>query len=406
MAAVHLAVSVDKRLIPCPPPDPGWMDRNGLQWYRSGHNSDYLASACLEISGFEMRELLSVSDQLYSRMLEAARWVAEQDQWEQAGIPASAVPLVSYSLRQESDLHLLGRFDFAGGIEGVPLQLLEFNADTCSLLPETALMQPEMARKIQGIEQPASWQVYKQLVRGFKQLLEKHRDREPTLLLSSLGYEEDVLNLEVVRKAALEAGFQLAQQVDLPNVIFSAEEGIFVELRPDEYQRYDFWYKMVPWDFICYEEPALLDLLTSIITGGHALVINPAFTMLLQSKALLVYLFENNPMHAALLPTSFSLDRLNKKKGYVEKPIIGRMGENIALYNEEGQLVFENDGDYGTFPTIFQEKAVFNLDYLGKSYQPGVFWSQGACGIAVRRQEGWILDDDAQFIPHIIPAGK
>ena len=353
-----------------------------------------------------MREMMSVSDQLYSRMLEAARWVAEQDQWEQAGIPSSAIPLVSYSLRQECDLHLLGRFDFAGGIEGVPLQLLEFNADTCSLLPETALMQPEMARKIQGIEQPASWQVYKQLVRGFKQLLEKHRDREPTLLLSSLGYEEDVLNLEVVRKAALEAGFQLAQQVDLPNVIFSAEEGIFVELRPDEYQRYDFWYKMVPWDFICYEEPALLDLLTSIITGGHALVINPAFTMLLQSKALLVYLYENNPMHAALLPTSFSLDRLNKKKGYVEKPIIGRMGENIALYNEEGQLVFENDGDYGTFPTIFQEKAVFNLDHLGKSYQPGVFWSQGACGIAVRRQEGWILDDDAQFIPHIIPAGK
>jgi glutathionylspermidine synthase len=394
--------SVDKRLIPCPTPDEAWMNRNGLNWYQVGHNTDYLASQCLELSAFEMREMLSTSDNLYGRLMEAARWVAENNLWEKVGVPSAAIPLLGYSIRQEADLHLLGRFDYAGGMDGLPLKLLEFNADTCSLLPETILMQPEMARRIQGTELPASWQLYKQLVRQFRQLLEQHRDKEPTLLLSSLGYEEDVLNLEIVRKAALEAGFQIAQQVDLPNVIFSADEGIFVELRPDEFQRYDFWFKMVPWDFICHEEPDLLDLLTSIITGGHALVINPAFTMLLQSKALLVYLYENNPMHPAVLPASFTKAAFEQKSAYVEKPIIGRMGENIAIYDQHAQLLFENDGDYGDFPTIFQEKADINFDQRGRGYQPGVFWVQGACGIGIRRQEGLLLDDDAQFVTHTV----
>lgn len=401
-AAAHPADLVDKRLIPAQAPDKNWLNRNGLQWFGAGENSDYLANRVVAISGFEMREFQSAADRLYPLLLEAARHIAQNQLWEEAGIPKEAVPLIEYSLREEQHLHLIGRYDFAGGLDGIPLKLLEFNADTFSLLPETVQIQPEIGKNLQPKPQPPSWQTFDQLVVAFKDLLRRYPDREPSILFSGMGYEEDTLNLEVMRQAARQAGFQIAQQVDLPKVIFSEDEGIFVELGPDRFQRYDFWFKMVPWDFICFEEPDLWSLLDNIIRGGHAIVINPALAMLLQSKALLVYLAEKNPFNAHILPAAFDESVFDEKKAYVGKPIYGRMGENIELYDQAGELILENEGDYGEFPYIYQEMTELNTDGRGYLYQPSVYWIQRACGICFRRQDDPAIDDDAEFIGHIV----
>ena len=37
-----------------------------------------------------------------------------------------------------SNWHLYGRFDLSGGLDGKPIKLIEFNADTATCIPETA----------------------------------------------------------------------------------------------------------------------------------------------------------------------------------------------------------------------------------------------------------------------------
>ena len=399
--AAQPADSVDNQLIPAALPDARWFQKNGLEWFNSGDNSDYIAPRILAITRQEMQQYHDAANRIYRMQMEAARHVSTYGLWDKTGIPQAAVSLVEYSLREEAHLHLIGRYDFAGGLEGVPLRLLEFNADTCSLLPETVQLQPEIARKLQ-IGTTPSWGTFDALVQSFRQLLRRYPDREPTLLLSGIGYEEDTLNLEVVLQAARQAGFAIAQQVELPRVIFSEDEGIFVELGPDRFQRYDFWFKMVPWDFICYEEPELLELLDNIIRNQLAVVINPAFTMLLQSKGLLPVMKKLFPEEPAFLEATFDVTDFHTKKPYFAKPIFGRMGENISAYNEYGHPIVQNDGDYGQFPMIGQESAQLNRDGRGYLYQPGVFYIGQAAGICFRRQDDDLIDDDAQFIAHIV----
>ena len=282
------------------------------------------------------------------------------------------------------------------------MKLLEFNADTFSLLPETVQIQPEITKSLKQVKSPASYQTFDHLVAAFKELLRRYPDRDPSILFSGVGYEEDTLNLEVLRQAARQAGFEIAQQVDLPQVIFDENDGIFVELGPDRFQQYDFFFKMIPWEFICYEEPEMLTLLDPIIRNKKAIVINPAFTMLLQSKAMLPMLSERYSTKSIIPAASFDDDVFDEKKPYVGKPIFGRMGENIEMYDKDGELLLANDGDYGDFPYIYQETVEMNTDSRSYRYQPSVYWIQQASGICVRRQDDLAIDDDAEFVAHIV----
>lgn len=399
----HLVASVDNKIIPVIPPDQKWFRQNGIEWLTTGENSDYLANRVVAISEQEMQAYHAAVKDLYKIQMEAARYVAQNNLWEDIGIPKEAVPLMEYSLREEEHLHIIGRYDFAGGMEGLPIKVLEFNADTFSLLPETVLIQPQMTSSLQpGRTAPLSYRTMDHLTDAFRNLLRRHPDFEPTILFSGMGYEEDTLNLQILMNAAKAAGFQVVQQVHLEAVIFSEDEGIFIELNPNKFQRFDFWFKMVPWDFICFEEPDLLSLLDNIIRGKHAIVLNPAFSMILQSKGLLPIMAQRAASSPYVLPASFEESDFEDKKAYAAKPVFGRMGENVSLWDAEGENIIENDGDYGDFPYIYQEMAELNTDGRGYTYQPSVYWIQQPSGICLRRQDGPAIDDDAEFVCHIV----
>jgi glutathionylspermidine synthase len=398
---VQDVVAVDKRLIPAQPPTQDWLKKHQLEWFAKGDNATYLATRIVELSDVEISDFRQTTQSLYSLYLAAARFVDQTDRWENIGIPQAAVKLMRYSLEREKDYHIFGRFDLAGGLDGLPVKLLEFNADTCSLLPETTAILPAMAQPL-GRQASKNFPLMEHLVAGFRRLLRQNSHLLPTILFSTMGHPEDELNVAVLLTAAREAGFEVVQHVELQRVIFSADEGIFVELGPDRYQQYGFWAKMVPWDFICYDEPDLLDLLQDIIMGGHAVVINPAFTMMLQSKGMLAILAELNPDHAALLNASLEEDAISEAGAYVSKPIFGRFSENITLTDEHGKTIATSDGDYGDFPYVYQSMAEFNEDSRGYRYQPSVFWAQQPGTLCFRRQQDLLLDDDAEFVGAIV----
>ncbi|GJM33259.1 MAG: glutathionylspermidine synthase [Saprospiraceae bacterium] len=395
---------VDNRLIETGRPPARFLRKHGLEWFIKGENEDYLAPEMIQVSRDEARAFKEVTEAIYEKMLATARHIVQHQLWHQVGVPANAQKLVAWSMQHEQHLHLVGRFDFAGGLGKAPLKLLEFNADTCSLMPETVHVQagqidnlPRKLRKNAGQFNS----LLPKLTKHFEQLIQGNPDKFPALLLSGLGHPEDWINLELIALAAKNAGFEEIMTVELERVIFSPDEGLFVEKGPDNFVRFDFWYKMVPWEFIAYEEPELMEMLTSIITNKLAIVINPAWTMLLQSKGLLPLLYEQNKNHPALLKTS--LHQVDFPTGhFARKPIFGRTGDNVALFYQANRPFAENDGDYGDFPVIYQALAQFDKDEDGDIYQPSVFWSGDASALCFRRQDDHIVDDDAEFVSHFI----
>jgi len=398
----QLVLLVDNRLVYTEALYSNVLKREGLNWLQDGENADYLSNVFVRISQNELDAFKKVAIELTDLAIIVAKKIATNELWEEAGIPENAIEIVKYSLKHELEMHLLNRFDFAGGIDGLPIKLIEFNADTCSLMPETTIVQEEhwIQEQYKLSDRPYN-ELVNSLTEHFKKIIRINPKKDKTLLISTLDYEEDLINVEVILKAAKKAGFEEVQMMPLDKIIFSPDEGIFIELNQENYRRFDFFFKFIPWEFIAYEEPELMDILTKIVVNDLGIVLNPAFTMLLQSKAICKFMYDHEPNNPHLLKTSFNANDFPDNK-YVSKPIFGRMGENIAFYDGGTEPEYQTEGDYEDFEKVYQELARFNEDRKEHLYQPSIFYTNEPCGMAIRRQDDLIIDDDAEFVGHTI----
>lgn len=395
--------SVDNRLVPVTHVDEAWLKTAGLRWFGIGDNADYLADAAVRLDQSDLLTMRNAARDAYDMLIKCCEAVVQQNLWNEFNIPASAQRLIKWSLENERHLHVAGRFDFAGGLEGVPIKLLEFNADTYSLLAETVKIQPRLLNMHgQRNQHQWSYQTFDHLVAHFRSILQRYTDREPTLLVTDLGNTEDRLNLSIIEEAAQAAGFKKVTYMPLEKIVFSEGEGVFVEISRDDFIQYDFMYKMVPWDFILFEEPELFDLLDNLIMNDLCVIMNPAFTMLMQSKGILPIMARMFPYDGLVLKASARKNDLAGQP-HVCKPLYGRTGDNVQLFKaNESVSYYENDGDYGHFPMIYQEMATLNEDSEMYIYQPSVYAIGGQpSGICLRRQDDLVIDDDAEFVAHL-----
>lgn len=374
----------------------------GLLYFESGENEDYLCDDFVMISSVELEKIKRASIEMVSLAHKAAKYIVEHDRLKELGISKNARKLVKYSVLNEMGQHLVSRLDFAGGFDNVPLKLLEFNADTCTLLPETAYIQREHFNQEKNqLFAPPFDGLLDGLVSQFEHIMAVNPDLPKRILISTMGFAEDWLSSDVVEKAAKKAGFEAVQSMVLEKVIFSPEEGIFLEISEEHFEQYYFWFKIVPWEFIADEEPDLMELLEPIIMNRLAVVINPAFSMLLQSKAIIKVMKELEPENPLLLNTDFELGKVSSER-YVRKPIFGRLGENITYHDKSEGIDYNTEGDYGDYKMVFQEVAEFNIDQKEYRYQPSMFWTGRPVALGIRRQDDPIIDDDAQFVSHTV----
>ncbi|MFK7809101.1 MAG: glutathionylspermidine synthase family protein, partial [Saprospiraceae bacterium] len=300
--------TVDNRIYKTVPVHFGMLKEMGLQWFATGENVEYLSDAFLRVLPGEADALQEAAVSVYSLFEKAIQKVADENLWAELKIPEMAVPLLRYSIENEMHLHLVGRFDFAGGLDELPFpKLLEFNADTCSLMPETAMIQ-EAYWEDEKEELPGDPfnDLLPGLVERFESMLKTYPDKTGSLLLSTMGYEEDELNVELIARAAELAGFEDIQIIELEDVIFAKDDGVYVEFGEENFRRYDFWFKMIPWDFILFEEPELFEILDNLVQNEHTIILNPAFTMLMQNKGLLKIIYDLDPDSKYLLKSTFS----------------------------------------------------------------------------------------------------
>ena len=372
----------------------------GWDWMLGQDTLPYLANEVVQVTPSEVDAYYEAASELFDMMVAAGQHVIDQDRFAEMGIPANLIELIKLSWDDDRHIHLYGRFDLAGGVGGqAGIKLIEFNADTATCLPETAVVQYAHLRA-NGLDDSKQFNtVFETLTGQFEELLALNPDLQPTLLLSAMrDFLEDDANVALIGEAAREAGFEVEFDF-VDGVDFSDEEGIFWQNpKNGQFEKMDFWFKLVPWEAIAEEEPEMLKLLTGIVRSRLAVVLNPAYTLLFQSKYILKILWELYPNHPLLLETD---TKPLPGKPCVEKVLFGREGANVRLLNADGSERQAVDGEYGEYPKIYQEYVEFPQDSAGYTYQAGVFFAGEPCGLGFRRG-GLILDNSAGFVGHVV----
>jgi len=380
-------------------PDNDFLDKIGFYWHTDPDDTPYVASEIVEVNSNEADAYYEAANELYDMFAEAGDYVIENELFHEIGIPFNLIDAVKMSWDNDVHWHLYGRFDFAGGLDGKPIKLIEFNADTPTALFETSILQ-WATLQLNNMEESHQFNnLYEAIKDNFKRLIimdedvsefEERYEGWKILFSSVKDNEEEESTVKLLQNIANEAGFQ-TEFAYIDEVEFSAEEGVFYN---DE--NYEYFFKLIPWEDIAIDESDLAMLLTQIMQNQKAIILNPAYTLMFQSKAFMKILWDLYPNHPLLLETSF--DPL-EGMAQVEKRIFGREGANTVIVDENQKVMAETDGEYGEFGVIYQEYVELPTNDKGESYQAGVFYAFEGCGLGFRKG-GLILDNYSKFVGH------
>lgn len=375
-----------------------YLESIGFSWHTDSDGSDYISDELVCVNSNEANAYYEAANELYDMFIAAAQNVIDNDRFDELAIPFNLRDIIKISWENEVHWHLYGRFDFAGGIDGKPIKLLEFNADTPTMLFESAILQWALLKQNNMDERSQFNNIYEALMDNFKRLITLNDDPSSfeeyyqgwKILFSSIASnQEEVITTKLLEHIAKEAGFH-THFAYVDEVEFNENEGIF-----KDGQNYEYWFKLIPWEDIAIEEGELAALLTQIMKNQKAIILNPAYTLLFQSKGIMKILWELYPNHPLLLETS---DKPLNNKSYVKKPIFGREGANISIV-KDGKVICENQGPYQN-NFIYQEYIKLN-EHNEKYYQAGVFFAYEGCGLGFRKGS-MILDNSSKFVGHII----
>lgn len=377
------------------------LEELGFTWHTDSDNSKYISESLVQITTDEAQAYYNAANELYDMYVQAAEYVIENNLFFELGIPFNLIDAIKKSWENDVHWHIYGRFDLAGGIDAKPIKLLEFNADTPTSLFETALLQWALLKENAMDESKQFNSVYEAIQQNFKrvitlfadtELFDKRYDGWKILFSSIYGNEEEEATTRLLQQIATDAGFNTGFEY-LENVKFD-ENGIFD--RDDN--QYEYWFKLYPWEDIAVDEPELATLLTNIMQNQSAIILNPAYTLLFQSKGMLKILYDLFPDSPYLLKTSF--EPLEGVK-HVEKSVFGREGANIKIFSSDKKLLNQQDGPYGNYKKVYQEYVELNMDESGAKYQAGVFFAYEACGLSFRKGEE-IMNNMSKFVGHFI----
>ena len=378
-----------------------FLESIGFYWHTDEDKSPYIADELVKVTQEEADAYYEATNELYDMFVEAGEFVMENDLLHEIGVPFNVIEMVKQSWDNDVNWHLYGRFDLAGGLDGKQIKLIEFNADTPTALFETAIVQWALL-KVNGMEDRLQFNnLYEAIKENFKRLVVMGGDTEDfsknydgwKILFSSVrGSIEDENTTKLLQSAANEAGFgtdfAFADEVE-----FDGEEGIF---KGEE--NFEYWFKLIPWENIGIDEGDLALILREITENQKAIILNPAYTLMFQSKAFMKILWDLYPNHPLLLETSY--EPLEEKK-QVEKRVFGREGANTVILDEKNHVMAQEEGEYENFAPVYQEYVELNTDADGQSYQAGVFYAYEACGLGFRKG-GLILNNYSKFVGHVI----
>ncbi len=377
------------------------LEKLGFTWHTDSDGSKYINHELVVISQDEAEAYYKAGNEVYDMFVEAAEHVIKNDLFFELGIPFNLIETIKKSWENDVHWHIYGRFDFAGGIDAKPIKLIEFNADTPTSLFETALLQWALLKENNMDEEKQFNNVYEAISQNFKRLITFDEDVSTfnenydgwKILFSSVeGDDEEEATTRLLQQMATDAGFNTSFEY-LQNVKFD-KDGIF---DADE-NNYEYWFKLYPWEDIATDESELAVTISEIMKNQKAIILNPAYSLLFQSKGIMKIMYDLFPDSPYLLETSYEpLEGVKQ----VEKTLFGREGANTKIIDANGEVLESVDGPYDNYNKVYQEYVEFAKDENQDKYQAGVFFAYEACGVSFRKG-GEILDNMSKFVGHVI----
>lgn len=366
-------------------PRSGWqgiVESQGMHYHTADGEPYWDESVFYEFTAREIDELEAATYALNDMCLAAVEHVIEQDRFDEFLIPKPFREFIARSW-EEDEHTLVGRFDLA--YDGrFPPKLLEYNADTPTALLEASVIQWFWLKDCFR-ENLQFNSIHERLLEVFRML---RKQIQETFFFTAVGGSlEDFMTVEYLRDVATQAGFTTAY-LNIENIGWHSARQAFTDLKEHPIRC---CFKLYPWEWMQREQfgPHLLK--------GDCRWFEPPWKALLSNKALLPVLWELNPGHPQLLETSF---QPLPGGDYVKKPIHGREGANIEVY-EKGRLFLQTEGPYAG-PAVYQE--TWPLPRFEKQFFPVIgSWMVGgwACGLGIREDENLITSNLSRFVPHL-----
>ncbi|WP_044871703.1 glutathionylspermidine synthase family protein [Pseudomonas sp. LFM046] len=333
-------------------------------------------SVAYQFSLEQIETLEAATEDLHQRYLETVDWVIRGGHFEPFALPSQAIELIRDSWQRREPC-LYGRFDFSWNGQGQP-KLLEYNADTPTGLLEASVVQWHWLND-QRPEADQFNALHEKLIARWRQI------GQGTVHFAAIdGHEEDTGNALYMLDVANQAGLDV-RYLPIESIGHDPFSGRFVDL-DDQPIRHCF--KLYPWEWLFQDE------FGQHIASSGVRFQEPAWKLLMASKAMLPLLWQRYPDHPNLLPASFKDDLPG---AYVRKPLYSREGENILIVDGDRRL--ESPGP-SQGPFIYQGFAPLaevdgNHAVLGS-------WVIGdqAAGLGIREDASPITRDSSRFVPH------
>ena len=306
------------------------------------------------ISKTAQKEVKHATNELHAMFIHATDHVLQNpDLLEKFCIPKSLLPKLYKSWNNRRNQMITGRFDFTVSEKGI--KVYEYNSDSASTYMECGKIQDMWAKHFGCKDGRSSGD------RLYGRLVEAWKESEVTGLLHIMQDHdlEENYHALFMKSAIEEAGIECKILKGVEGLSFDSN-GKIVDMDKIPIQ----WiWKTWAWETAIDQIRMEMDInssrqtptLSDVLLRDDITVFEPFWAIIPSNKAILPILWKLYPNHPYLLNSSFTLTDELIKTGYVVKPIVGRSGANISIYEKNESLIAETDGKFRNKKQIFQE---------------------------------------------------
>ena len=385
-----------KRLILTPRPN--WQQRCkevGFDYYNLPSSDGSMYWSDTKAYQFTSKEVDLIDDatlELHQMCMDWVENMVRSGQYApQFGFSNKDISLIEQSWNRHEP-SLFGRFDL--GYDGQNIKMFEYNADTPTSLLETSIVQWDwlvdrgLPDQFNSLHEKliAQWKV-------IQKTLPKTANHHIHFVGMTEAGREDWGNIEYLMDTAFQAGFNVSE-LQVHNIGWDRLNTQFVDLhlRP-----ISTCFKLYPWEWLSKDEYA------QYLSNAPTRWIEPAWKMLLSSKALLPLIWQKYPNHPLLLEAYFASNVLPKTDIWVKKPILSREGANVSKIKQGIEYPLSGSefvNEYAQSGYVVQKW--FELPNF-EGFRPMIgSWIVGnqTAGMGIREDYNVVTGNDSHFVPH------
>ena len=337
------------------------------------HSDPALQSRYYCVSETALAELRRATNELHALFMHATNYVLSDDaRLEKFNIPRALWPKIHQSWDNRRNQMITGRFDFVLSERG--LKVYEYNCDSASCHMETGKIQGRWAEHVGCTDgQDTGTNLHNLLVGAWR-----HSDVDSVLHIMQDRDPEENYHALFMQEALAEAGIESKIIRGVSGLQWQPDGGI----ADADGLRVNWVWKTWAWEtaldqlraefeddevrireFGPGKPPTHAPRLVDVLLRPEVMVYEPLWTLIPSNKAILPVLWTMFPEYPYLLNTAYELTEDLRSTGYVVKPIVGRGGANISIYDKNERLRAETGGNFDNRNQIFQ--ALFPLPNVG-----------------------------------------